>query len=47
MSAYVEWNVYVNGKYVGTVFARNEEAAIAVALIEYGDSERQISISKR
>ena len=44
----VEWNVYVDGKYVGTVFARTEEAARCAAWSQFDPPEdASVSVSKR
>jgi hypothetical protein len=47
----VEWNVYINGEYIGTVFARSEETARCAALSQFdvsGPSEdAEISVSRR
>lgn len=44
----VEWNVYVRGRYVGTVFAESEERARLAALSDFDiDDEADISVSKR
>lgn len=43
-----EWNVYVNGKYVGTVHARSEESARNAAWSRFDPQEdASISVSKR
>lgn len=43
-----EWNVYINGKYVGTVDARDEASARLAAISRYepGD-EDSISVNRR
>lgn len=43
-----EWNVYVNGKYVGTVHERSEELARCAAWSRFDPPEAaDISVSKR
>jgi hypothetical protein len=44
----VEWNVYVNGTYVGTVMASREEDARCAAWSEFHPSaDASVSVSKR
>lgn len=44
----VEWNVYVNGRYVGTVDARTEEEARCAAWSCFDPPEdASISVAKR
>lgn len=43
-----EWNVYVNGRYVGTVNETTEEAARLAALSKYDiDDDGDLSVSSR
>lgn len=43
-----EWNVYVNGKYVGTVDARTEEEARCAGWSRFDPPEdASISVSRR
>lgn len=43
-----EWNVYVNGTYVGTVHARTEENARNMAWSRFDPSEdASISVARR
>lgn len=44
----VEWNVYVDGTYVGTVFARGESEARTAALYKYYVPEGgELSVARR
>ena len=44
----VEWNVYVRGRFVGTVFAESESSARHAAFSDFDiDREADISVSKR
>jgi len=44
----LEWNVYIDGKYVGTVHERTEEAARCAALSKFDPpDDAVISVSKR
>ncbi|MEQ7817040.1 hypothetical protein [Xanthomonas hortorum] len=44
----VEWNVYVDGQYVGTVHENSKEAARCAALSKFDPPEdADISVSKR
>lgn len=44
----IEWNVYIKGFYMGTVFAKNESDARLAALSDFDiDEEADISVSKR
>jgi hypothetical protein len=44
----VEWNVYVSGRFVGTVFADSESSARNVAFSDFDiDSEASISVVRR
>lgn len=46
--AMFEWNVYVDGKYVGTVDTKNEsEARCAACSVFDLQEESEISVSKR
>ena len=43
-----EWNVYVNGKYVGTIHAATEAAARGAAWSRFDPPEdAAVSVSKR
>lgn len=42
-----EWNVYVRGKYVGTVDARTEELARLAAISRYDIVDDDFSVSLR
>lgn len=43
-----EWNVYVNGQYVGTVQEASEDAARCAALSKFDPPEdASISVSRR
>jgi hypothetical protein len=43
-----EWNVYVNGKYIGTVQARDEDDARMAALCRFEVPEdASVSVSRR
>lgn len=44
----VEWNVYVNGRYIGTVHAKSEESARLAAWSTFDLSEgANVSVSRR
>ncbi len=48
MSAKVEWNVYINGKYVGTVHALSEDEACCAAWSTFDPPESaSISVNRR
>lgn len=43
-----EWNVYINGRYVGTVHADSEESARCAALSQFDPPEdASLSVSRR
>ena len=44
----IEWNVYVDGRYIGTVDARSEEFARLAAWSTFDlPEEANVSVSKR
>lgn len=44
----VEWSVYVNGRYVGTVIAASEEGARCAAWSQFDPPEEaDVSVAKR
>ena len=44
----VEWNVYIDGKYVGTVFAGSEEEARCASWSQFDPAEdSDLSVSRR
>jgi hypothetical protein len=44
----VEWNVYVRGRYIGTVHEVGEDAARCAACSKFDlDGEAEISVSRR
>ena len=48
MRKHYEWNVYIDGKYCGTVQARDEEEARCNAIVKYEPNENaRISVQKR
>lgn len=48
MASNVEWNVYVDGKYVGTVFESSEDQARCAAWSTFDlPEEASVSVSRR
>jgi hypothetical protein len=43
----VEWNIYVNGGYVGTVFANTETEAITAGLYKFEINDGDVTATRR